>query len=173
MARPKPTQLKLVTGNPGNRPLNTKEPAPKTGIPRMPSHLTPTGKAAWKKLCKILGDMGVLTLADGLALERLCDVYAEILDLQKEIKKNGRTYESLRPMDDIPTPNHDEGTSGPVAMEQYLIKPNPAVAMLADADRRFKAYLVEFGLTPAARSKIQISSGDGKKKENPIDSYFG
>lgn len=159
-----PTQLKLVRGNPGNRPLNESEPTPDSGIPRMPSHLSPRAKRTWKKLCGLLSDMGVLTLADGLALERLCDVYDEILELRKDIDKNGRTYQSIKMLDD------DKGM--PVA-EQLLIKPNPAVAMLSDADKRFKSYLSEFGLTPAARSKIQISNGDGNKKENPLNSYFG
>ncbi|TVP11794.1 phage terminase small subunit P27 family [Shewanella sp. KCT] len=163
--RPKPTELKLVTGNAGKRPLNENEPKPSSDIPRMPSHLPPRAKAVWKRLCKLLSDMGVLTLADALALERLCDIYAEIIELQKDIAKNGRTYESIRPMDDVP---------GPGAMEQYLIKPNPAVGMLADADRRFKSYLVEFGLTPAARTKIQISNGNnGKQKKDALDEYFG
>jgi hypothetical protein len=38
---PKPTHLKLVTGNPGRRPLNKREPKPKPGIPSVPAHLSP------------------------------------------------------------------------------------------------------------------------------------
>ncbi len=162
--RPKPTELKLVTGNRGNRPLNKNEPKPPTDIPRMPAHLPPRAKAVWKRLCKLLSDMGVLTLADALALERLCDIYAEIIELRKDIDENGRTYESIKPLDDI---------DGPDSMVQKLIKPNPAVGMLADADRRFKGYLTEFGLTPASRSKIQLSNSDGKKKEDSLSKYFG
>ncbi len=162
--KPAPTHLKVITGNPGNRPLNKNEPKPDNGTPRMPSHLSPRAKRAWKKLCELLNQMGVLTLADGLALERLCDIYDEILELRKDIEKHGRTYESIKMLDD------DKGL--PVA-EQLLIKPNPAVAMLSDADKRFKSYLVEFGLTPAARSKIQTNDGNGKKKDSDLDSYFG
>lgn len=174
--RPTPTALKLVTGNAGKRAINTSEPRPSTTKgPVMPSYLSPKAKAAWKKLTKLLKDMGVLTAADGFALERLCDVYAEILELRDEIAKNGRTYESIRQLDDIADQQDglDDNDSG-LGLEQRLIKPNPAVAMLADADRRFKSYLVEFGLTPAARTKIQVTNNDkGKKKADPLATYFG
>ena len=160
-----PTALKLVTGNPGKRALNKKEPKLAPGIPRMPAHLSPRAKAAWKKLTKLLKDMGVLTLADGLALERLCDVYAEILELRDEIKKNGRTYQSIK----IIGENVDDETQEFTQVEQMLMKANPAVQMLADADRRFKGYLVEFGLTPSSRSKISVNE---KKSDNdPLEKY--
>ena len=97
--------------------------------------------------------MGVLTEADGFALERLCDCYSEILALRELVDANGRTYEAT-------------STQG-----ELVIKANPAVAMLADADRRFKSYLVEFGLTPAARSKVQIKADDDQ--EDQFAEFFG
>jgi hypothetical protein len=46
--RPKPTHLKVVTGNPGKRKLNDKEPTPAREIPSPPEHLTDWGKVAWE-----------------------------------------------------------------------------------------------------------------------------
>ena len=150
--RPKPSHLKVVTGNPGKRKLNDKEPTPAREIPSPPAHLTDWGKVAWGKLTVLLDGMGVLTVADVLALERLCDIYADILQLRLTIADEGRTY----------TVQTDGG---------FLIKANPAVAMLADADRRFKSYLVEFGLTPAARTKVKVEGGE--KEEDPLNQFFG
>jgi phage terminase small subunit len=45
--------------------------------------------------------------------------------------------------------------------------------MLADADRRFKAWLVEFGLTPAARSKVHVQNPDEDEKQDPLQEFFG
>ena len=101
----------------------------------------------------LLDGMGVLTTADSLALERLCDIYADILQLRETIAIEGRTYTTKTQMGD------------------FLIKANPAVAMLADADRRFKSYLVEFGLTPAARTKVKVDGGE--EKEDPLSQFFG
>ena len=150
--RPKPTPLKLVTGNPGKRAINKKEPKPAREIPSPPSHLTDEGKTAWGRLSVLLDGMGVLTVADAFALERLCDIYAEILILREDIKTEGRTYKTETQQGDT------------------LTKANPSVAMLADADRRFKSYLVEFGLTPAARSKVNVNGGE--KEEDPLNAFF-
>lgn len=159
--RPKPTALKLVQGNPGKRAINKKEPNPRKEIPSCPAHLTDAGKVAWGRLCALLDRMGVLTEADAFALERLCDCYTEILECRELIASQGRTYTSIRGIGDEDSP-----------IEQVLMKANPAVAMLADADRRFKGYLVEFGLTPAARSKVQVKTDDDNKKD-PLQEFFG
>ncbi|WP_413732330.1 phage terminase small subunit P27 family [Sodalis sp. RH20] len=150
--RPKPTHLKIVTGNPGKRPLNEDEPKPPREIPSPPAYLSDWGKAAWGRLTLLLDQMGVLTVADTMALERLCDLYAEILRLRNQIDTEGNTY----------TVETDGG---------FLIKGHPAVGQLADADRRFKGYLIEFGLTPAARTKVKVDGG--KKEKDPLERFFG
>jgi len=50
-----------------------------------------------------------------------------------------------------------------------MVRTRPEVAVIADADRRFKSYLVEFGLSPAARSKVVTP---GKPGEGTLDEYF-
>jgi phage terminase small subunit len=35
-----------------------------------------------------------------------------------------------------------------------MIRPHPLVAMLADADRRYRGWESEFGLTPASRPRV-------------------
>ena len=148
--RPKPARIKEVTGNPGKRKSRRKEPVPKKEIQPPPAHLTGWGKSAWVKVTELLDGMGVLTLADAMALERLCDIYAEILQLRNQIAAEGNTYIVQ--------------TRG-----GFLIKPHPAVAMLADADKRFKGYLTEFGLTPAARAKVNINA---EGEEDETDGFF-
>lgn len=51
-----------------------------------------------------------------------------------------------------------------------LIKSNPAVSQLRAADAQFKSYLVEFGLTPTARSKVNVSCDEDK--EDPLSHFF-
>ncbi|MGL4926525.1 MAG: phage terminase small subunit P27 family [Plesiomonas shigelloides] len=151
--RPKPTHLKVVTGNPGKRKLNDKEPTPAREIPSPPEHLSDWGKVAWGKLTVLLDGMGILTVADTLALERLCSIYAQILRLEDQIAVEGNTYTTKTQMGD------------------FLIKGHPSVGQLADADRRFKSYLVEFGLTPAARTKVKVDGGE--EEEDPLSRFFG
>lgn len=154
--RPTPTALKLVKGNPGKRATNKKEPRPARQIPSCPAHLADEAKVAWGRLVVLLDRMGVLTEADSFALERLCDCYADILACRELVERDGRTY----------TTQSEGGT---------LIKANPAVNQLRAADAQFKSYLVEFGLTPAARTKVNAKDpdDDDKDKKDPIGEYFG
>lgn len=152
--RPKPTALKLITGNAGKRALNKKEPTPARIIPPYPEHLNEYGRIAWDKIVVILDKMGVLTEADGYALERLCDCYADILVCRDLLARDGWTYTNITSMGDT------------------LIKANPAAGQLRAADAQFKSYLIEFGLTPSARSKVQSSNAD-ESKVDPLGQYFG
>ena len=151
--RPKPTHLKIVSGNPGKRALNKREPKPRREIPSCPAHLSDTSKVAWGRLVEMLDRLGILTEADALALERLCDCYADILACRELIERDGRTYTTV------------------TAQGDTLIKGNPAVAQLRAADAQFKSYLVEFGLTPAARSKVQVV--DDEEQGDDFKEFFG
>lgn len=135
--RPTPTAMKIAAGNPGRRPINAAEPK-LGGVPTPPEHLGDGARAAWFAVCPMLQAMGVLDRADAMALERLCETYAEVVELTRDIRERGRTQTTI--------------TESGSEMERQ----RPQVAMLADADRRFKSYLVEFGLSPAARSKVQV-----------------
>lgn len=76
--RPKPTHIKLIEGNPGKRALNEREPKPprwKASAP--PEHLSDKAKSAWESVVAILDNLGVLTTADAVALERLWGAYAK------------------------------------------------------------------------------------------------
>lgn len=153
--RPKPTALKLVAGNPGKRAINKKEPKARREIPSCPAHLNDVSKVAWGRLTVMLDRLGVLTEADAMALERLCDCYSEILECREIIVRDGRTYTTTTTTGDT------------------LIKGHPASGQLRAADSQFKSYLVEFGLTPAARSKVNATPTDGDDKEDPLAEFFG
>jgi P27 family predicted phage terminase small subunit len=152
--RPKPTVLKLVQGNPGRRPINGREPLPARKKPPRPAHLSDKARKAWPKVARILSGVSVLTVADGLALEGLCEAYADYQSSREAIKAAGGEYYQVQ-----------MGEGGGV-----MWRAHPAVASRNDADRRLRAWLVEFGLTPAARSKVKI---DGKPEESePAERFF-
>jgi P27 family predicted phage terminase small subunit len=151
--RPKPTHLRLVTGNAGKRPINKAEPMPGRAIPSPPEHLSPEARVAWGRFSAMLDRIGVLTEADAAALEQVSETYAEIVALRADIAANGRFQTVI-------TKSGDE-------MERM----RPAYSALMDADRRLKAWLVEFGVTPAARSKVKVN-GAAEKQEDPAAAYF-
>lgn len=152
--RPSPTQLRIVQGNPGKRKINKTEPKPKREIPSCPAHLSDAGKVAWGRLSVLLDRMGVLTEADSAALERLCDCYSDILICRDSLIADGWTYKTMD------------------AQGNTLIKGNPAATQLRAADAQFKSYLIEFGLTPSARTKVHAAP-DEDKKADPLAEFFG
>ena len=149
--RPKSANLKLVTGNPGKRHKRKKRhPEPRHVIPSPPEHLSGRALVIWGSMVVILDRMQVLTEADGLALAQLCETASEVEELRAEIAKTGRIQRV-------------KTTSG-----GYMKRHHPAVKMLQDADRRLKGWLLEFGLTPAARSRVEVRF----EPEDAMANYF-
>jgi P27 family predicted phage terminase small subunit len=146
--RPLPTHLKLVRGTLRKSRINTKEPRPPQGLPRIPTHLGGHARAAWLTYAPLLAGMGVLTKADAMALEALCVTYGEWRRHDAVLAREGETYSSPV-LDKRGDPVLDDGVPVP-----GIIRARPEVSLRADADRRLRAWLIEFGLSPSARSKV-------------------
>ncbi len=144
--KPKPTALKLLEGNPGKRPLNTKEPKPEKKAPRCPSWLEPEAKKEWKRMSKTLETMGVLTQVDGAAFAGYCQAYARWKEAEEFLTKHGTIFK---------TP------SG-------YIQQVPQVSIAQTYLKVMKDFCSEFGLTPAARTRIQIDAEAGETGD-PMD----
>ncbi len=62
--KPKPTRLKVLTGNPGHRPLNDAEPQPALTIPSVPPHLAQEAQNEYRRMGVKLYQIGILTEID-------------------------------------------------------------------------------------------------------------
>jgi P27 family predicted phage terminase small subunit len=140
---PKPTALKILQGNPGKRRLNQNEPKPALGMPRCPAWLDDEAKACWKRIVPQLQAMGVLTLIDADALTNYCDTWSRWKKAVLFIQKNGDVYVQK-----------DE--SGAIKYIQQL----PQVAIARNLLAVLNRYQQEFGLTPAARTRLTIAEQD-------------
>lgn len=160
--KPLPSQLKVVTGNRGRRPINEKEPKPTKGIPDCPSFLTPTAKVAYREISEDLNRMGILTLADKKALELLCDAYSEWRKARDFVRKHGMTYESK-------TVTGEDADGNTVT--SILWRRRPEVDIASNAWKRIKSMLVEFGLTASSRTRLEVEGDDINADQS--ESYFG
>ena len=138
---PTPTQLKVVRNTQRKDRANAKEPKPPTShaTNRAPAWISSSARPWWRRLRPLLTKMQVLTDADPTALGLLCDALAEYVAARDQLVKSGRTYETV-------------SESG-----SLMIRAHPAVAIQADAWRRAKLMLTEFGLTPASRAKVTVA----------------
>lgn len=140
--KPKPTALKILQGNPGGRPLTKNEPTPQKGNPRCPSWMPPEGKREWRRLCKYLGEIGMLTKVDGVALAIYCRSWAEFVSLSQFVEENGH-----------------RGIRGRSAESLAL---DSAMTKIIDLGARF-------GLTPSDRARISLP---GKPEEDPFADFL-
>lgn len=130
--RPKPTRLKLLTGNPGRRPLNEHEPQPEVAIPECPPELSPVAKREWDRLAAELVQLKLLTNLDRAALAAYCGAYALWAEATEQIQKYGTMVKSP--------------TGYPIQSPYVSIANRQAEIMMRVAS--------EFGFTPASRGRI-------------------
>lgn len=141
---PKPTTLKVMEGNPGKRPLPKDEPQPKSGLPKAPRTLGKVGRDAWRRIGAELVAMGVMTEADRFALEALCLAWQRWREAEAMIDEFGALVRHPK-------------TGLPVR--------NPALEVAGTERATVLRLLSEFGLTPAARTRVKTAKP--KAKDDP------
>lgn len=166
--KPKPTHLKLVTGNPGRRPLNEDEPHPRRERPSAPAHISEGAREVWGQVVMVLDEMGVLTAADVFAVEVLCEALADHRASGRTIKECAAAHRAAKEAGRDPEFSPDGRYYRTVNQGGGVMwRSHPALALRSDADRRIRGWCSEFGLTAAARTRIQHEgSQDGRTAES-------
>lgn len=142
--KPIPTELKILRGNPGRRPLPENEPVPPEGEIRCPRELKGRARRFWKKHEPILKAMGVLTTADVGMLAELCETENEYWTAREDVRERGIEIEVTR---------YDRKTGAAF----YVTEDNPSVRIASDAGKRLKALMAEFGMSPSSRTRVKAT----------------
>ena len=140
----KPTALKVLHGNPGKRKLPENEPKLAVEIPRAPAHLSPVAKQHFPKVAKQLAAAKVMTALDADALAAYCECYATWIEANINVQLNG-TIE---------------------VNEKGMPIQSPYIQISFKAVEMMRKMLIEFGMTPSSRAKVQ-TVGDGKGTVDP------
>ena len=140
--KPRPPELKILAGERRDR-INPNPPAKLDGRPDPPSYLDELGRAEWDRIVPELEAVGCLSRADGAALGLYCASHSQMVLAEREVAMRGMLVDTA-----------DGG-----------VKPNPAVGMARNARLVCGRFLVEFGLTPSARSRVKTAANDGPKDE--------
>ena len=149
MARhPAPTAIKLVRGNPGQRPLNADEPVPPKADLEPPRGLEGVALEKWHEMASLLSSMGVFTQADRGPLQRYCLMWEQWESLEAHCRQHGSTQ--------ITQTGYSQVTA-----EATLCK--SLRSDLLSIER-------QFGLTPAARSTIKVTVA--APQEDRLESYI-
>ncbi len=148
--KPKPTQLKVIEGNRGKRPLNKQEPQPRRGRPSCPRWLKGEARKEWKRVVPELDHLGLLTVVDRAALVTYCQAWARYVEAEEMLSQYGGVLKSK--------------TSDYIQVSPYstISKQN---ALLV------KAFCQELGLTPASRGRISVPVPAGKP-DDPMEALI-
>lgn len=136
--KPKPNNLKLLTGNPGKRPINVHTFSPASEIPPCPAVLKGEARKEWKRITEELHQYHMIGKVDRGLLSMLCTTWARYVEAEEMIEKAARNGASGL---FVKTPN-----GFPVQ--------SPWVAVSNKAIETYKGLCAEFGLSPAARVRV-------------------
>ena len=141
--KPIPSSLKQLQGNPGKRPLNDHEPKPRAVLPRCPPHLSEEAKKEWRRVSRMLHQLGLLTEADVTALALYCQVYGRWIEAEKKLASFGML---------IKTPND-------------LPMQSPYLSIANRCFDQLKSMLTEFGMTPSSRSRLSVAQPEEEEDD--------
>lgn len=144
----KPTALKILDGNPSGRPLPVEPNYPPLSL-EAPQGLQGEGLAEWVRLAPMLGSIGVATAADLSVLKDYCWAYGKAHELQAMIQCEGVIIENK---------NGDK-------------QRHPAFLALTSVQRQLEAARIQLGLTPTARTRINVKPDEGKEQSPWAEEY--
>jgi P27 family predicted phage terminase small subunit len=122
------------------------------GTPEPPGWMAGDALLGWYRFSELLARRGQLSQETEAALTAMCVVYGQWVALQKDISANGFIQ-------------HIVTDNGP----QEKIR--PSYQAFADADRRLRYWLTEFGLTDATRGKVAAPEPGETPEEDPLKRY--
>lgn len=147
-----------------------KNPEPPDGIPTPPKPLAGDTKDEWGRMLTRLTSSKTLSTVDDGALYQYCCLFAETEAIAVTQAETAATIDLL-----------EENLCGPKEEREDLLQVAQEITKLRQLEARYttqirqgrmaiRAYLVEFGLTPASRGRVKIAD---KPDADPFSEFDG
>lgn len=150
-----PIELHVLNGNPSK--LNLKKisvPKPKPLIPKCPGWLSLEAKREWRRIAPELHKLGLLTIVDGAALASHCQNWARWMQAEKIVEEHFKKHGNFTIVIYDARGNERE----------MLL---PEIGMANKYSKLVRDFSSEFGLTPSARSRINLKTPDAS--DDPME----
>ena len=146
---PKPSAEKILSGNPGKRPLSADEPTPPPSDMVSPAYLDSDARAKWIEMAAELRALGLLTRVDEDALSFYCAQFSRWKKAEAIVQLKGEV----------------------ITTEAGNLIQNPYLSIANRALKEMGRIGAEFGLTPSSRTRLHAPPAD---KESDLEkSLFG
>jgi P27 family predicted phage terminase small subunit len=143
-------EAKKLEGNRSKRTLNRNEPQPTLGLPECPAIVEGEARREWDRKTKELLALRLLTVVHGAALTVYCQAWADWIEAREHLKVEPRVYKTEK--------------GYPVLNPWYYIANNALAQM--------RGLWNEFGLTPAARTRLHVEPPADQNPRDTTDIYF-
>lgn len=149
----KPSELKKAEGTyRKDKDGSSAPPNNEYGLPQAPSWLSKRAKSAYRDLANDLHKMGVVTKEDKHQLSIICQEYAQYVQMQEMLEREGFTYWTYT-------------TDGNAIQKKHY------EADMAQQKAKFvNDQLSKFGLDPSNRHKV--SRIDDQASEDPLEAHL-
>lgn len=142
-AKPAPSAMKLLLGNPGRRPISEHEVTPDSSAPVCPDWLGEVGRAYWQAVMDAMPS-GFIRSVDGQLLSQYCHAWEEFHLSRKALETEGRSVTS------------DNGVT----------RVNPTLTVMNNAADRIRRLAACFGFSPADR--VGLDFGGEDQPDDPL-----
>ena len=137
--KPKPTKLKALKGTLQKCRMQL-EPQPVSFIPAPPACLDRIAKVEWERISAELFGLGLLTNIDMAALAGYCQAYSRWYQESMKMKRESSVIKT--------------------ALGNRI--QNPRIGIMNTAASEMRKFLIEFGMTPSSRSKVNVGEKEPK-----------
>ena len=151
---PKPVALKVLEGNAGKRALDLAAGVnPRIEVPSAPKHLGIEARKEWKRITPLLEELGLISGLDRAALALYCQATGRLAELETAF--NGQVARHVAGgMDYADAVYHTSHSVTPSGYAQQSVM----VQLIKSHRDQLNRYLMHFGLSPAARGRVQASN---------------
>jgi len=136
-----PTRLKMLQGTYRKDRAPANEVFPEDKIPDPPKFLSKEAKREWSRMSVALFSLGLLSEIDRSALSLYCQAWGRVEKYEKIIAEKGELYKT----------------------QNGEVRVSPVMSILNTAYTQLYKLITEFGLSPAARTRISTKKGTEKK----------
>jgi len=136
----KPTNLKILEGNPGKRTLAFNEIKPSPAVPVCPEWVHEYAREEWERMAGKLERLGLMTETDVAAFTGYCQTYARWREAEEHITIEGSVK----------------------VLESGYPQQNPYVSIAHKNLSLMGVYIGKFGMSPSDR----VGLVSGKAEEN-------
>jgi P27 family predicted phage terminase small subunit len=145
----KPTNVRIAEGVRGHRPLNESEPQPTPNVPNAPIGLSAWGKKIWRDTVEELDRLSLLTVIDHAAM------HAAIIGADNAHSADQMIRILLTKI------NNGKGE------QEDFYRLSIVNSVSKKGWQQFKAFAVEFGMTPASRTRLSTDQAPAVAARTP------